>query len=294
MSQNVTKVDTFKSVVPLQRQGYTPEQAIDILIPAAERLVKQEHYFYKTIDSDFYKKKLISDQTREFYQETLEGLQEWVKNPEAERPLVYLEGANLVGAWLRDADLAGVDFTNANFQAAKLSSVDLTGATLRGADLRQSGLFKANLTRADLRDADLTGANLTRADLTEADLTKAMLLEAKLIQAKLIQAKLKNADLIGADLRGANLGEANLTDADFKDVYLFPKMDSLTREQLMKIRNSKTLRVRLKTYIEHYQSLLEALPFQGKHATLKTKINPFSLPVSQSQRIQVKKRSKKT
>lgn len=58
------------------------------------------------------------------------------------------DGADLVGADLREADLAG----------ANLRSALLIGADLRGADLAL-----ADLTGADLRSADLRGTDLSRA-----------------------------------------------------------------------------------------------------------------------------------
>lgn len=69
----------------------------------------------------------------------------WCLGEEGTR--LVLIRANLIGAYLRDADLRGADLRKAN-----LSGADLREADLRGADLR-----KANLSGSDLREADLSG-----------------------------------------------------------------------------------------------------------------------------------------
>lgn len=80
------------------------------------------------------------------------------------------EEANLQGA-----DLRGVDLREANLQGADLQRADLRGADLRGANLQWAGLQGADLRRADLQGAnlqwaDLRGAYLRRADLRGANL----------------------------------------------------------------------------------------------------------------------------
>jgi len=66
---------------------------------------------------------------------------------------VYLWGADLGGAYLRDADLRDADLRGAYLRGANLWGADLWGAYLRGANLRG-----ANLWGAYLRDADLKAA----------------------------------------------------------------------------------------------------------------------------------------
>jgi uncharacterized protein YjbI with pentapeptide repeats len=60
--------------------------------------------------------------------------------------------ADLLGAYLQDADLRGADLRGADLRGAYLRGAYLRGAYLRGADLQD-----ADLRGADLRGADLRG-----------------------------------------------------------------------------------------------------------------------------------------
>ena len=100
------------------------------------------------------------------------------------------------------------------------SGADLRGAYLRDADLRGADLRGAYLRDADLRDADLCGAFLRFADLRDADLRGAYLRDADLCGAYLRGAYLRGADLRGADLCGAYLRGADLCDAYLRDADL--------------------------------------------------------------------------
>ena len=80
----------------------------------------------------------------------------------------YLRGADLRGAYLRDAYLRGADLQGADLQDAYLRGADLRGADLRDAYLRDAYLRGADLQDADLRDADLRGADLQGAEIKSA------------------------------------------------------------------------------------------------------------------------------
>lgn len=129
-----------------------------------------------------------------------------------------LKGANLWGANLRRADLngaklSGAQLSGANLKDAELSHAQLREAILRGANLREAQLVNAHLSGADLRDADLTRAFLPGADLRNAQLEGANLRNAYLVVANLRGANLRNADLTGANLDGADLAGANIEGA---------------------------------------------------------------------------------
>ena len=99
----------------------------------------------------------------------------------------------------------------------KVQGANLVGYDLSEANLRRANLFGANLRRANLRRANLWGANLFGANLRRANLRGADLFDADLFEANLRGADLRGADLSGADLSGANLSGANLSEAKFKD-----------------------------------------------------------------------------
>lgn len=123
-----------------------------------------------------------------------------------------LEGVDLTGARLMDADLAGADLMGARLDLVSLADADLSAADLEGASLIQ-----ARVTGARLADA-----NLARATLAGADLTGAHLAGACLVGADLRGAALVNASLQGADLTGARLDGADLRGASFSFTTRFP------------------------------------------------------------------------
>jgi uncharacterized protein YjbI with pentapeptide repeats len=106
-----------------------------------------------------------------------------------------LQGAQLAGADLNDANLVQVDLRNA----------DLSGASLRDADLRL-----ARLNHVNFSNADLNGADLSKTKLEGADLRGAKLLGTKLADADLRGATVERKALLTADAREAKMEGANI------------------------------------------------------------------------------------
>lgn len=157
-----------------------------------------------------------------------------------------LNGVNLSGVDLRNADLRwinlseltlrGANLRGVDFRWANLSRVDLRGADLssgkafnvrvgssswshvtafpHGAIIRGTILRNADISDTDLRGADLSGADLSDADLSGSDLRGVDFRGADLSGANLSGANLSGADLSGADLSGADLVQADLSGAD--------------------------------------------------------------------------------
>jgi uncharacterized protein YjbI with pentapeptide repeats len=134
---------------------------------------------------------------------------------EAQRDIqrIHLNGADLTGADLTDANLGSADLTEATLRDVDLGGADLTGATLRDADLTRADLTDATLRSTDLGGADLTEATLRSTDLRSADLQATTLTRATLTLANLGSAFLGGADLTEATLAAADLGRADLTRA---------------------------------------------------------------------------------
>ena len=77
---------------------------------------------------------------------------------------VFLQGINLSGANLFQADLRLARLRDSDLTGANLTLADLTGTFLDGADLRCANLTAAKIEGADLFDAKLIGADMTRTE----------------------------------------------------------------------------------------------------------------------------------
>jgi hypothetical protein len=118
---------------------------------------------------------------------------------------------------LQGLDLKGADLPNANLFGALLRDADLTRSRLDGADLRDAHLSHADLDGASLRDVDLRGTKLHGAHLHHADLSGADLRDVDLDVTKIFGT---SADTSGPDLRGTILSGADLRGADLYGVDL--------------------------------------------------------------------------
>jgi hypothetical protein len=119
-----------------------------------------------------------------------------------------MEGQNLAGESLQNADFANGDLAGANLSGARLQGADLTSANLQNANLAGAQLEGADLNHANLERANLTGAHLENADLNGADLYAAKLIDAELENANLNGTHLDSADLTGAQVDQDELNQA--------------------------------------------------------------------------------------
>jgi uncharacterized protein YjbI with pentapeptide repeats len=130
-----------------------------------------------------------------------------------------LNGANLNGSDLDEADLSGAklikaSLNEANLSGAKLNESDLHKASLNGASLNGSNLNRANLNEASLNGATLIEAQLAKASLNGATMIGTDMALVNLIKASLLITNLSNANLSNANLSNANLWKANLGNAN--------------------------------------------------------------------------------
>lgn len=90
-----------------------------------------------------------------------------------------IQGVNLTGVYLNEADLSEASLYGVTLTGASLREADLTRAHFQHTILQGVDLTEADLYEADLRVADLSGANLTRSDLSKALLDEADLTAAR-------------------------------------------------------------------------------------------------------------------
>lgn len=129
-----------------------------------------------------------------------------------------LIGAKLSGALLSHGNFNRAELMLASLNETALEQCTFREAYLSGADMIGAYLKQADLSHAVLIGTDLSEATLTEASLIGSNLGGACLCEADLRGANLSEAILMGANLQGADLRGVNLFGSNLLDANLEDV----------------------------------------------------------------------------
>lgn len=133
---------------------------------------------------------------------------------------IHATAKSFRGAKLEGADLSGQDLANADFTGANLEGADLSGAMASGALFTGANLSGADLSGAVLVAASFTGANLEGTDMSGVRMSRARCDGANLEGADLSGADLTSASFAGANLEGAVLSRARLVDADFTSAHL--------------------------------------------------------------------------
>lgn len=126
-----------------------------------------------------------------------------------------LDGVDLAGCELANANLADCSLNHVNFANARLPDANFAHSSLRYANFRGAVLYGANFDRADLAGARLGSAHLEGSSFKFARLLNARLSNATLRWCDFRNADLRNANLQGAALEPCNLGQADLTGAQF-------------------------------------------------------------------------------
>lgn len=125
---------------------------------------------------------------------------------------ITLQGVDIKGAYLAEADLTRVNFSGRDLSFAFLNEANFTEAKFNSSDLRNADLSESSFFRADLIKANLEGADIQAADFTQADLRRANLKGIYLGGVDFTAAALTNADFTGCTLNATVFGENYLDD----------------------------------------------------------------------------------
>lgn len=146
---------------------------------------------------------------------------------DCQKRLLMLNGSNLDGANLSDADFSMTDLSRSSLKGANLSKATLVRASFAYSDLSGASFEKAEGYRSDfssasaegasfvaaeLQRATFGGANLKGADFTKAELGRAIFFKAKFENVRFGKANLSRAILHNVSFAGT---------ADFSDAFLF-------------------------------------------------------------------------
>ncbi|MDP2354807.1 MAG: pentapeptide repeat-containing protein [Beijerinckiaceae bacterium] len=136
-----------------------------------------------------------------------------VHGPRSDWSLARLEGVDLAGAQLFEADFSRAHFLRVNLDGAVLDRASLRDAVFDDSSFVRARAQGLSAERASFLNIRAVGADFEDANFTGADFSGADLRAGRFGRANLSGAKLLNADLRGADLSRANLGGAVLKGA---------------------------------------------------------------------------------
>jgi uncharacterized protein YjbI with pentapeptide repeats len=137
------------------------------------------------------------------------------------KAVISLNGADLTGAILLQANLRGTDLRGVCLGGADLRWAQMDGANLAKADFRASNLHKASLRYSHIRAANFSNANLSEASLVFAgSLPSGEPIKPSADELLLFPVRFSGANLVKADLDDSYLHEADLSESDLSEAYL--------------------------------------------------------------------------
>ena len=138
---------------------------------------------YVDASSSFARRDSVRDQHFEIIRAGTARWNEWRMESAETRPLLY--DAHLEGADLSGANLANANMICSHLNEAKLVGANFHEANLGGADFSGAHLERANFCRTDLFDTNMSGAHLESANLQGTHLAKTNFTGAHLIECRI-------------------------------------------------------------------------------------------------------------
>jgi uncharacterized protein YjbI with pentapeptide repeats len=165
------------------------------------------------------------------------GIKAWNQFRAMENYIPSLEGVDLSGQYLINANLSGANLKNSKFIKAVFREVNFSNSNLTKCDFTGTEFTNANFNDADIESANLTSVFCYDSTCVNANLQNAILNKSKWFvvffgtdkfgtdkSGYLITdfqgANLSGASVMGASLRECNLEGANLTKTNFSNADL--------------------------------------------------------------------------
>ncbi|MEZ5871608.1 MAG: pentapeptide repeat-containing protein [Nitratireductor sp.] len=140
---------------------------------------------------------------------------------------LILEGSDLSGANLGDADFTSTDLRGASFEKTDFSKATLVRSMLDASKAAGANFEKAVGFRTSFAGTNLTGATFVKSEMQRADFTGADLSNVDFQKSELGRAIFSKANIEGTGFRYANLARADFREAkyqssiDFTGAYLY-------------------------------------------------------------------------
>ncbi|MFZ1815374.1 MAG: pentapeptide repeat-containing protein [Rhizobiaceae bacterium] len=128
---------------------------------------------------------------------------------------LLLDGSNLAGAQLGEADFTSTDLRNSSVEKANLSKAALVRSMFDNSRAMGANFEKAVGFRTSFAGTDLSGATFIKSEMQRADFTKANLAGVDFKKSELGRAIFTGANIEGTSFSFANLARADLRGATF-------------------------------------------------------------------------------
>ncbi len=154
------------------------------------------------------------------------GIKAWNQFRAKESYIPSLEGVDLSGQILINANLSGANLKNSKFIKAVFREVNFSNSNLTECDFTETEFTNANFNNADIESANLTSVFCYNSSFANANLQNAILNKSKwfvvfagtnksgCFESGCLTTDFQGANLSGASVIGANLQECNLEGAD--------------------------------------------------------------------------------
>jgi uncharacterized protein YjbI with pentapeptide repeats len=144
------------------------------------------------------------------------GIKAWNQFRKVESYIPSLEGVDLSGQQLYNANLSKANLKNSKFIKAVLSGANLSHANLVESDFTESKLYNTNFNNSDLKNSKIVKSSLSSVILNNANLAQCDFTESKLYNTNFNNSDLKNSKFIKAHFTT----DVNFNDADLKSANL--------------------------------------------------------------------------
>ena len=123
------------------------------------------------------------------------GIKAWNQFRKMESYIPSLEGVDLSGQRLYNANLSGANLKNSNFKQAVLNVVIFSNSNLVECDFTEAKLYNTNFNNSDLKNSKFIQASFTEVNFNSADLESSDLTSVLCYSSSFANANLQNAIL---------------------------------------------------------------------------------------------------
>ena len=151
------------------------------------------------------------------------GIKAWNQFRKVESYIPSLEGVDLSGQRLYNANLSGANLKNSNFTGSQLTNANLSNANLTECDFSRAIFYNVNFNNADLKNSNFANAALDRVNFSNANLAECDFTQGKIV-GNLAGASLKNSKFVKTSLSSEGCPNVEFGQCDFTEANLIANL----------------------------------------------------------------------